>query len=287
MRILLASDGSRHSRRATWWLRDLALPSDTTITVLTIATLHEPPRDAKTVRDLWATARADAHRVAERAAKILKRRWPRVEVVVAQGDPRVEIVHAAEEMKVAMIVLGARGLGRIKRLLIGSTSLAVARYAPCPVAIVRGRPHKTGRVLVAIDGSNGSRAAMRFLSISEIERDSRVTLLHVLPRATDVRRPGDSPDDRELGSDRRRHKAEAESILRDAAAMLDESHRRSERLVAHGDPAREIVKIALSRDVDLVILGARGLRTLGRLLLGSVSETVLHQASRPVIIVRE
>jgi nucleotide-binding universal stress UspA family protein len=225
--------------------------------------------------------------VAERAAKILKRRWPRVEVVVAQGDPRVEIVHAAEEMKVAMIVLGARGLGRIKRLLIGSTSLAVARYAPCPVAIVRGRPHKTGRVLVAIDGSNGSRAAMRFLSISEIERDSRVTLLHVLPRATDVRRPGDSPDDRELGSDRRRHKAEAESILRDAAAMLDESHRRSERLVAHGDPAREIVKIALSRDVDLVILGARGLRTLGRLLLGSVSETVLHQASRPVIIVRE
>jgi nucleotide-binding universal stress UspA family protein len=47
------------------------------------------------------------------------------------------------------------------------------------------------------------------------------------------------------------------------------------------------VKIARSRDVDLVILGARGLRTLGRLLLGSVSETVLHQASRPVIIVRE
>ena len=57
--------------------------------------------------------------------------------------------------------------------------------------------------------------------------------------------------------------------------------------MAYGDPAREIVKAAQSRDVVLVILGARGLGTLGRLLLGSVSETVLHQASRPVIIVRD
>jgi nucleotide-binding universal stress UspA family protein len=47
------------------------------------------------------------------------------------------------------------------------------------------------------------------------------------------------------------------------------------------------VKTASSRDVDVVILGARRLRTLGRLLLGSVSETVLHQANRPVVIVRE
>ena len=287
MRILLASDGSSHSRRATRWLRDLALPSDTTITVLTVATLHEPPRDAQTVRELWAVARADAHRVGDRAAKTLKGRWPRTDVMVTQGDPSVEIVYAAEEMKVAMIVLGARGLGRVKRFLIGSTSLAAARYAPCPVAIVRGRPHRTRRVLVALDGSPGSRAALRFLSISEIERDSRVSLLHVLPRAaaSAARRPGGSSD--EATGTARGQKAEAERVLREAAAMLDESHRRSERLMAHGDPAREIVKVAQRRDVDLIILGARGLRTLGRLLLGSVSETVLHQASRPVIIVRE
>ena len=289
MRILLASDGSSHSRLATRWLRDLALPSDTTVTVLTVATLDEPPRDAQTMSDLRATVRADARRVGERAAKILRRRWQEVEVVVREGDPRVEIVRVAEEMKVGMITLGARGLGRVKRFLIGSTSLAAARYGPCPVAIVRGRPHKTKRVLVAVDGSYGSRAAVRFLALSEIERESRVTLLHVLPRAVSpgARRPAGSSEDPKLDEDARRQKTEAESILRDAAALLDESHRSSEGLVAHGDAAREIVKTARSRDVDLVILGARGLRTLGRLLLGSVSETVLHQASRPVIIVRD
>jgi nucleotide-binding universal stress UspA family protein len=47
------------------------------------------------------------------------------------------------------------------------------------------------------------------------------------------------------------------------------------------------VRKAHGLDADLVVLGARGLRTLGRLLLGSVSETVLHQVKRPVVIVRE
>jgi nucleotide-binding universal stress UspA family protein len=58
-------------------------------------------------------------------------------------------------------------------------------------------------------------------------------------------------------------------------------------VVVDGDPARQIVTTARSRDVDLVVLGARGLRTIGRLLLGSVSETVLHHVGRPVLIARE
>jgi nucleotide-binding universal stress UspA family protein len=279
MRILLASDGSSHSRRATRWLRDLAVPSDTTVTVLSVATLDEPPRDAQTMTELRAAVCRQARRVAERAAKTLGRRWRDVEVIVREGDPRVEIVRAAEEMRVGMIVLGSRGVGRIKRFLIGSTSLATARYAPCPVAVVRGRPHKTGRVLVAVDGSSGATDALRFLSISELEHDSRVTLLHVLPRAVGAG-AGRSEDER-------KRRAEAETLLRNAAAMLGDSRRHIERLVGHGDAVREIVKTASRRDVDVVIVGARGLRTLGRLLLGSVSETVLHQVNRPVIIVRE
>src|SRR5690349_15999290 len=287
MRILLATDGSSHSRRATRWLRDLALPADATVTVLTVAILNRPPRDAQTMTELRAVVARKARRVAEWAAKTLRRRRE-VEVIIREGDPRVEIVRVADEMRVQMIVLGARGLGRVNRFLIGSTSLAAARYAPCPVAIVRGRPHKIGRVLVAVDESDGSRAAVRFLSIAELERDSRVTLLHVLPRTgAEARRSARSSDDRHRSEDERKQQAGAETLLREVGATLEESRRSIERLVTHGDPAREIVKIARSRDVDLVVLGARGLRTLGRLLLGSVSEAVLHQADRPVIIVRE
>jgi nucleotide-binding universal stress UspA family protein len=54
-----------------------------------------------------------------------------------------------------------------------------------------------------------------------------------------------------------------------------------------GDPAREIVRVARSSDADLVVLGARGLRTIGRLFLGSASEAVLPRVGCPVLIVRQ
>ena len=82
--------------------------------MLTVATLTEPPRDSHTMRELRESVVAEAHRAGERAAKLLRRRWTAVETVVTQGDPQVEIVHVAEETRVDMIALGARGLGPLK-----------------------------------------------------------------------------------------------------------------------------------------------------------------------------
>ena len=288
MRVLLASDGSDDSRRATRWLRDSPLPSDANVAALTVATLTEPPRDAQTMSELRDSVIAKARQAGERTARILRQRWPDVETIVALGDPRVEIVHVAEETRTDMVALGARGLGRLKRSFVGSTSLAVARYAPCPVAIVRGRPRQVRRILVAVDGSKGSRAALRFLSISELARDAQVSVLHVLPAyaRSGLHGPGTRFPDRLPAEDRRQQRADADALLADAAALFAEARRPVARLVSEGDAAREIVKTAHRSNVDLVVLGARGLRTLGRLLLGSVSETVLHHVGRPVVIVR-
>jgi nucleotide-binding universal stress UspA family protein len=288
MRVLLASDGSDDSRRATRWLRDSPLPSDAKVAALTVATLTEPPRDAQTMSELRDSMIAKARQAGERTAKILRQRWPDVETIVALGDPRVEIVHVAEETRADMIALGARGFGRLKRVFVGSTSLAVARYAPCPVAIVRGRPRQVRRILVAVDGSEGSRAALGFLSISELARDAQLNLMHVVPAyvSSGLHGPGTRFPDRLPAEDRRKQRADADVLLVDAAALFPEARRSVARLVSEGDAAREIVKTAHRRDVDLVVLGARGLRTLGRLLLGSVSETVLHHVGRPVVIVR-
>jgi nucleotide-binding universal stress UspA family protein len=289
MRVLLASDGSSGSRRAARWLAEFAPATEISVSVLTVATLTEPPRDSQTMSELRGDLAADARETAERAARILRRRWPEVETLTREGDPQVEIVRAAEELRVDMLALGARGLGRLRRLLVGSTSLTAARYAPCPVAIVRGRPGPVQRALVAVDGSEGSRAAVRFLSLFELVRDARVSLLHVLQRsAVPGRRPSTAASsDRQTDDERGAQRADAERILGDAAALLGEVRYPVERVMAEGGAAREIVSIARSRKVDLVVLGARGLRTLGRLLLGSVSETVLRHAGRPVVIVRE
>jgi nucleotide-binding universal stress UspA family protein len=58
---------------------------------------------------------------------------------VVEGRPAAEVLAAAEEPGVDLVVLGARGLGTIGRLLLGSVSERVLQHAPCPVLIVKGK----------------------------------------------------------------------------------------------------------------------------------------------------
>lgn len=289
MRVLLATDGSADARRATRWLRDVALPADTAVCALSVAMLTAPPSEFHSMTDLRTRVRAQASDAARRAAESLKPRWPGVETAVIDGDPRVEIVDAAERTRTDMIVLGARGLSPFKRLLAGSTSRSVARYAPCPVVIVRGRPRPLRRVLVAVDGSESVRVALRFLSTFGVLGDAAATLLHVVPepaRSHGRRSSAEGTDARPDGG-RRTLRENAEEMLGDAVKILVTHRSPVERLVVEGDAATEIVRIARTQDVDLVVLGARGLGTIARLLLGSVSETVLDHAGRAVMIVRQ
>jgi nucleotide-binding universal stress UspA family protein len=165
MRVVLASDGSDEARRATRWLRDLPMPSDTKICVLAVATLTRPPRDGQSLKQLRQDVLAAARRAGASTATSLRPRWSEVEVVVVLGDPAVEIVRIAEETPVDLIALGARALTHRQRWFVGSTSLTVARYARCPVLVVRGRTGRVRRALVAVDGSESSRAALHFLRI--------------------------------------------------------------------------------------------------------------------------
>jgi nucleotide-binding universal stress UspA family protein len=171
--------------------------------------LTEPPSDSQTMGELRESLVTEARQAGERAAKILSRRWPVVDTFVTQGDPQVEIVHVAEARRVDLTVVGARGLGPRKRFFVGSTSLAVVRYAPRPVAIVRGRPRPVRHVLVPVDGSEGSRAALRFLSSFQLLRDTRVSLLHVLqrPAVPGLHRLFTSLPDQQRGEGRRTQQA--------------------------------------------------------------------------------
>ena len=173
-----------------------------------------------------------------------------------------------------MVVVGARGLGRIKRWLGGSTSLAVARYARCSVAVVPEGHWTLRRVLVGFDDSPASRAPLAFLSRLVLTAGISIILLHV--------RREDSPEALEPNE-----RSRAERLLAGAATVLAQRGCSIELMLAAGDAAGQIVRVAAEQDVDLVVLGARGLRTLGRFFLGSVSEAVLHHAGRPVIVARE
>jgi nucleotide-binding universal stress UspA family protein len=287
MRVLLATDGSKHASEATEWLARYPLASTTSVLVLAVAPLPVLSPGIPSTRDLEEMIVATARAAADAAATVLGRRWPEATVRVVEGDPRDRIPSVVGQWGADLLVLGARGLGAVKRVLLGSVSSAMVHHAPCPVLVVRGGGTRAlGAVIVAIDGSADALAAARFFAGLRLEGPPTVQLLGVVeppyrPRRGPRRVTGvvRAAVDR-LGAERRHELEEAFAVVESAL----EGSAVTERIVRVGRPADEILKAA--RNAGLIVVGARGLGSIDRLLLGSVSEQVLYQATCPVLVVK-
>ena len=290
MRILLATDGSKDAAAATAFLRELPLPASSKLLIVTAVSFPTFAFEPPPVREFKGSVLEAARRGVDEARATLARRGFDVETDVVIGNPKDEISRIAGEWNADLVVLGARGLGRIKRFLLGSVSLAVARRVSCPVLVVKGRARKLGSVLVGIDGSEDSFQALRFLLSLPLARQTKLRLLSVVEP---IRYPTSAPGAvrghlarmlKEVENERR---GELEKVLDKAAAKLEGSLTRVTRSTPTGNPADVIVAVAAAHHADLVVVGARGLGGVTRLLLGSVSEKVLGYARCPVLIVKE
>jgi nucleotide-binding universal stress UspA family protein len=290
MRILLATDGSRDAATAIAFLRQLPLPASSKLRIMTAVTFPTFALDAPPIREFKSSVLEDMQRVAGEARAALAPGGFDIETDVAIGNPKDEIARTAREWGADLVVVGARGLGRIKRFLLGSVSLAVARHVSCPVLVVKGRVRKLESVIVGMDGSEDSFQALRFLLSLPLARQTKLRLLSVVEP---IHYPTSSPGAlrghlirmlKEIESERR---GQLENVLEKATAELEGSITRVTRSTPTGNPADVIVAAAAAHDADLVVVGARGLGGMSRLLLGSVSERVLQYARCPVLIVKE
>ena len=289
MRVLLATDGSADARAAAAWLRGFPLPGSAKVRVLSVVTLPPSPLDVPPVAEFNAALLADGRRVVEEALGLLGPRGARAEVRVVQGHPKEEIVREAEEWPADLVVVGARGLGAVKAFLLGSVSHTVVRHAHCPVLVVKGRPRTLAGVLVATDGSEGANDAIRFFLALPLGRGVRVRLLSAVeevPYPTAAPRVLRRQLRAILAGVERERRTEVGGILDRAAALLRTKLSRVTRSMPKGHPAGEILAAAAGFDADLIVVGARGLGGMKRLLLGSVSERVLRDARCPVLIVK-
>jgi nucleotide-binding universal stress UspA family protein len=136
------------------------------------------------------------------------------------------------------------------------------------------------RILVGIDGSEPSAKAARLAAEIAIRFGAELTLAYVVPRM--VLPPdayGLTLADVEQGN--REH---AEALLADAMAKLGDMGARIDTLVLYGSPAESLADAAQARGADLVVVGSRGRGAVARMLLGSVTDRLVHISSKPVLV---
>jgi nucleotide-binding universal stress UspA family protein len=145
MKILLATDGTKHGDSAVEMLKNLALTEGDEVKIVSVVDMAVPL--AIDVYGGYLPDSTEIEKVAkENAEKVLENAETRAKSIVKGatvigevlfGSPESRIVETAENMKADMIILGSHGYNRWERLLLGSVSNSVLHHAPCSVLIVR------------------------------------------------------------------------------------------------------------------------------------------------------
>jgi universal stress protein E len=207
---------------------------------------------------------------------------------VLTGIPYAAIVDAVNEHQFDLVVVGTRGLSRVKRVLIGSTATRLARACPVPVWVARtGEPGKLQSILVPLDFSPiGDRLLSIAASLSSA-LGAMLHLLHVYDTEELYGVPPLSDDTRaELSYYRRRARRSALWKLEQALEKMGINHTAATLHVAQGVPHQVINSTARRLDAGLVVVGSVGRRGISGLLIGNTAEKVLHTSDRSVLVVK-
>lgn len=296
MRILFATDGSEAAEEARQFLAALPLPEGSTLHVLSVVdtrwwsfgALNEPSGPWQLVEQLRQSERDYAGTTVRQAAEALAR--DRVEVVtsVREGSPASEILLAAEECSVGLIVVGSRGLSGAARFLLGSAARNVARYSARPVLVATAPRHGLREVLLGVDGSPHASHATDFLCRLPLPAESHVTIAHVIRPHKPY--PGlHSPDPALLkGVIEAVHRQDVQAarrIVEEARLALEMHDRIAGTRILDGDPATCLLDLAAEREADLIVAGARGHSLIQGLFVGSVADRVQRHAHCSVLLV--
>jgi nucleotide-binding universal stress UspA family protein len=266
-RLIVGFDGSTPSAEAVLWAAEEAQLRDAIVEVISCC---PSPGDQSLCRAMTAGIRAVVASTRVRTPDV------EFEETVAVGDATDLLVERSSEAD--LVVTGRTGVGAITRTLLGSVADAVARRSHCPVVFVHAAPERsTGQVVVAVDGSEPSRAALDW-AIEEAElRDAELIVVHAwwysAGGTLESRRASDYTH------------VDAALVLDEAVEHVrDRSGCRLRGELIEGGAVGTVVD--LSAAADLVVVGSRGRGSVASMVFGSVARGVSGGAHCPTVVVR-
>ena len=204
-----------------------------------------------------------------------------IDQIVVNDLPAAALLDASEGAD--LLVVGARGLGPVRRLLLGSVSQACLHHATCAVAIVRDgtldTDERSNRIVVGVDGSATAGHALDWALEAGRLHQATVDVVHATTIPYGVGEPFVS-----FAYDTVSVEAAGRRIL-DAAVEAADTRRLPApvtRTLALGNASAALLDAAEA--AELVVVGSRGLGGFKGLVLGSVSHHVAHHSPCPVVV---
>ena len=195
--------------------------------------------------------------------------------ILSERGPVSQTILERAAKRDGLIALGSRGLDALDRLLLGSVSTRVALHATCSVLIVKKPARLLHRILFATDGSKESNKALKFL-LTKLQAQTRkgdgpieVVVMYVIPFRN-------YPKLEEDGG----------HLVKNSVVKLTKAGYAVHAVVRMGKPVDEILKVASSKKVDLIVTGAKGMGAVARFLLGGVSAKVAQHSFCSVLVIR-
>lgn len=202
------------------------------------------------------------------------------------GPPASAIVEAAAELRADLIVMGTRGLGGLKHVLLGSTAERTVRTAPCPVLTMKAGAPSDGRfasILVPVDFSEHTEAVLAMAIELAKESHGRIHLLHVYELPTMFATAYGVPIPPSVWTD---IQAAADAQITALGDLVKRAGIPFTQQLATAPVSDAIVEAASAQHADLIVMGTRGHGGLEHFLMGSVAERTLRHASCPVLTLR-
>jgi len=272
--MLLGLDGSRAGLAAARWSAGLAVATGSKLTVVHAFT---PPYSEVRVGDLDEMLDA-RHTEVDRWVQPLADLGATIRTEVIEGDPRSVITELAEREDADLVVLGRSGHGGTPGFFhLGSVVEMLAHDAQRPLAVIPAEtPPDIGRIMVGVDGSEESAAAVSW--VAEL-----APLVGADVLAVTVEEP--IAEWTPAWSDHNWRRGAIRDLESWTKPIAESGVELEFAPVENLFPADGLLGVATGRDVDLVVIGTRGAGGFAGLRFGGVAMKVLHRATVPLVLV--
>ena len=291
-KVLVPLDGSPLAEAALPYAQAIAAGFQEEIVLVNVVTL--PPVEVGSAHQAFldeqrTKAESEAKRYLDSKAAQLRARGLRTREAVLSGPVAETLQQYAANQGFELIALATHGRSGIERWMVGSVTDHLIQGSTIPVLTIR--PRKDGqaapalaRILVGLDGSDLAEAALPYAAALARRLQLPLTLVQVVPSEVElfagsnyVAYPMDIVSE---------IKAAAGQYLEEQASKLGAEGIVCDTAVEVGAPVTHLIEVANRHPGTLIVLSSHGRSGLGRAVLGSVTDRVIHESHGPVLVVR-